>query len=639
MGQLRGQQEADRARGTRYGDEADWYFQQLLNSPGLTPEERAGILQAQRSQLQFNDGDAANSYLTDAEQAQIIGDPQGWAQGYAERYNNQNTAFQEGAGNVRTVRGQGADAMRGANTRSSEALAGILGQMDGRLQDAAGREGLGMTGGFVDRLTGAASGGRDAGRGLVGSTRANLDGVDANMAMRPEAYQKISNVDEAAIEGAAGRAAGAQTQRLIDQVTRKAMSTGGGNPLVLANALGELADMGVLRAGQARADSRVMAGREGRNAMATAEDMRLGTEGRRAALRSGNELALLGEGMQNEGRGAAQLMQALQAGEGMRLDSERDIADRFMRAGQATGAASLDAANAQAGRELGAETTIAGRALDNESGLMDRYQSMLERANEYYTGNSRDAEAANAARQATVALNRQGTARYNQGARFDQGMAVADSAARGWGAISDARRQDETAGRNYLTGQNQFYSGQAQRGMGQQIDAFGTGAGAMNTAQGQANQAAAQPKWWERAIQMGVGVAGALTGTGGGGGLLSSLGSLGGGAGKAAGSAAPSPGGFVRTMDFSGRAPRMFGQGGVVNEPLTAILGEEGPEMVIPMQPQRQAIPQVSMNTLDRILPRLGAMAGGNESGMFERIRRQKLMAQQGPRMPLGVLG
>lgn len=610
MAEFRGQAGSDQARGDEGANRANWFYEQLMNNPGLTPEERAGILQAQRRGYLLNEGDAANNYLTPDEQAQIVGNSGSWMPGYADRYNEIASAMDTGRDGIRSIRERGAGAMRGVNEASRGELGGILGRLDDRLQEAAGRGDLRLTDGFESSLRGAAEGGTAAGRGVIGGTRGNLDGVTDNMAMREGAYDRIANVDEAAIEGAAGRAAGAQNSRVLKAITQKAMATGQGNPLTLAEALKDLAVDGSLEAGKARADARVMAGREGRQAMAAAEGMRLDSAGNRARVLSGNELALMQAGLENENAGAGRLLSALSAGENMRLDSARDRSDRAMRAGATSGQAALNTAEGQAARQLQTENTIAGRDLDSETGLNSQRLGWMDSANRYFTDAGRESEDTNARRQALVAGNRQATTQGNQATRYGQGMGIANADQNSWQQVAGARRGDEAEGRGYYANTGQFYSGQAQRGRGQALDAFGTGAGVANQAQGQANQAAAAPKWWERAINTGVGVAGALQGSGGG--------------GKSGG------GGILKWFGAGA-------QGGVISEPSTAILGEDGPEMIVPLRPGMQATPLTSMNMLQRIMP--SVMEAGPEMGQFDWKRKMNIKAQPQPRLLLAPLG
>jgi hypothetical protein len=646
LGRSQQQQDRDQGQSDRYTNQADWYYEQLMNNPGLTPEERQGMLQEmQRNGLALNAGDRANNYLTQDEQGQIAGNAFGWQSGYADRYNGMEDAFGDAQGRLRGVRGTGAASMRDVNSRATGVTGDALSTMDARLQGSANDPGLRLSEGFGGRLLNSATAGRDAGRGIIGGTRSTLEGVGEGLEMTPEAYARISNVDEGAIEGMAGRATGSANTRILQAIQRQAAASGGGDPLAVAYALREMGDRGAEATGRAMADARVMAGREGRSAMATAEDMRLGAAGRRAGLTSQNQLALMGAGLDNEARGADAATRALQTGEGMRVDTARDIGDRQFRAAATSGSAALDTAQANANREMTAEDRIAGRDLDSETGMSNAYLGWRDNANNYFTDASRASEAANAARQAAIATNRQATTAGNQATGFEQGMSVSDRLSNAWNNISGARRQDEAEGRGYQTGQSNFFAQQAQRGAGQQIDALGTGAGATNNSMQIAQTASQAPKWWERVGSLAIGAAGALTGMGalggaaggaGGGGLMGRLFS------RSAAPAAGGGGGFTRTPDFTG-GRRLFGQGGVVTGPTNALLGEDGPEMVVPMEPWRQMVPEVSMGMLERVAPTpMLAMAGpgiGGAEGAFERLRQNKMRAMNKPVAQLGPLG
>ena len=82
--------------------------------------------------------------------------------------------------------------------------------------------------------------------------------------------------------------------------------------------------------------------------------------------------------------------------------------------------------------------------------------------------------------------------------------------------------------------------------------------------------------------------------------------------------------------------------GGVVDSPTPTLIGEYGPEAVVPLDPTRPRVPEASMDTLDKILPTVGEATktrGLYGSMSYEDLRRQKLREKTLGRAPLGVLG
>ena len=290
-------------------------------------------------------------------------------------------------------------------------------------------------------------------------------------------------------------------------------------------------------AADAMLQARIAAEGEAANRMLTGENLR---------LQSGQNLA----GMQTDAE--RDIMNAryrsAMAGEDVRGATERDIADRTFQTRNLAGAARIQN-----------EQDLAQEALRQQ-------QSIAERGNQY----QRDVESTQADRSRDLATNRQDTARYLQGQRYGRGIGTADRLSDRYRYGAEARRQDAQEGRAYgrelANRANQNWNQTQDR----RLNLYGTqgalGQGATRT-QAQLYQAAqGRPKWWERAAGAGLG---ALAGF-----------AVGGPAGAVVGGA---------------KGAGVFAQGGVVTKPTYALLGEEGPEAVVPLNGDPNAVVPPSM--------------------------------------------
>lgn len=590
----------------RYGSQAEALYQQLLQTPGLTDQEIDRMLmEVERRGLTLNEGDARNNYLTEGEIAQIVGNPYSWQEGFAERQRGIDNAFGEGRGRIQGVLGQGAERQRGVNNAARGETGGIVDTLDRRLQENANDPRLALTEGYGAGLEGLSNAATQAGRGAIGETTGKIDESLEGLAADPAALAAIRNVNVADIEGVAGRAAGAQTNRVMNAIQRQAQAVGT-NPLLMGYLAREIGTDGANEAAKARADARVMAEREKRGAEATAEEMRMSGAGRRSSALQSGAMGLLNARLENENRGAERTMGARQNAETMRLGQQGVIAGLREGAAARAGGAALEAAQTNANREAATESELAQRGLNTEAGLTGDYLNWMQGQQGYLTDAQRQSENTNAQRQALVATNRQGTTQGNQQNRFTQGNTTLNNIASVWGNAADARRQGESEARQGITsmwGQAGNWGNQNQQN---QISGFTAGSNAAANATQNGNQAASRPGLWERIAGMGVGVMGAASGAGG----------------------------------FS----RLFrAQGGVIDKPTDVLMGEYGPEFVVPADPSKPRIPEASMSTIDKILPTATMGMGmpklfGNMS--YEELRREKLKsAAGGARRALGVLG
>jgi hypothetical protein len=244
---------------------------------------------------------------------------------------------------------------------------------------------------------------------------------------------------------------------------------------------------------------------------------------------------------------------ALTTGENARSAAERDIADRQMQAAQAGGQANLL----------------------NEQDIA-RARLMLQQG-QTQVGNEaeRDVDTTASARAMALAQNRQQAEQANQAQRYGRGMAISNTLADRYKYGADATRQDSAEARGYLTGQVAQSNANNNYLTGQRTNLYGQQTGAMQRATGTQGQLytaqQAQPKWYDKVIGAVTGAAGAALGGG-------------------TGAVSKGIGGAVKGFG-GGRAT-----GGVITEPTVAILGEQGPEVVVPLNGEGSTVlPSLAM--------------------------------------------
>lgn len=249
-------------------------------------------------------------------------------------------------------------------------------------------------------------------------------------------------------------------------------------------------------------------------------------------LRYGQNLA----GMQTDAalQVGNQRRSALTTGEQMRLDANRDIGNRRFDAARIGGQAGMDTADRNA-----------ATSLENERFLMQTGMQGQQQADD------RASDRAQA-----VATNRQDVTRYGQATRYGQGMDINQAQSGRNQQVADARRQDSQEARGYVTGRQGQSQQAVQAGLNRRGDLYATRAGAVGRNTGNKIQAEGTPGKGERIVSGIIGAAGSVAG-----------GWLG---GKA--------------------------QGGVVTQPTYALVGEAGPEAIVPLTGEDpEVLPGIAM--------------------------------------------
>lgn len=322
----------------------------------------------------------------------------------------------------------------------------------------------------------------------------------------------------------AARAAGARYAGLADAIARQAAAEGMGS-MGMAARRRRLEDEAASQAAAAMTDARIGAAREAAAREQAMEQMRLGAEQQRAGL-SMAALRSAGEMRERAALGAAGLLgEAYTDVERMRLGTEQDIANRRAQAAERLLSSELDTQRYLTGTGMEAERWAQETGIGLESQI-DRARS--ERA-------------------AQLAQARMQTERDVARERFQRGMATEGALSDRWRDVAGQRLTGRYRAQDWATQQQEM----SQRGYESAAD---------------------------RRIQ-GQQVAGGL-------------------AAKAAGD----------TLDYRARRPSKFGQiagtalgaariamgappeprgeGGVVFRPTVALIGERGPEAVVPLYPR-----------------------------------------------------
>jgi hypothetical protein len=306
---------------------------------------------------------------------------------------------------------------------------------------------------------------------------------------------------------------------------------------------------------------------------------------------------------------------------GLRLGAERDIADTGFRTAQAA-----EQTRAGVERDIADRNTLradrAGQArIGNETDLarerLALQQSISTRGNEA----ERDVDDAYTQRMRDIALNRQGTSQYLQGQRYNRGLGTSDRLSGRYQYGTDTTREDAREGRGYYAGQVTQANQNAQRGLDRRLQLYGTqgelAQGATRT-QGQLDEARRnRPSTLDRIIGTGLGAVSAIapffsdermkTDVEPVGKLDNELpvyryrykGEPGTQIGLLAqdveqqnpGAVATHPSG-MKMVDYRRATEKGGGKmmGGMVTEPTYAMLGESGPEMVVPLNEQPGAV-------------------------------------------------
>jgi len=493
----------------------------------------------------FMDQQYNNYYLTPEEQAAGQGDPFG-------AYNR----AQEGAGAINDIIG-------GRNA----AIGGRLAGQEGNIRGAVEGNRLNIEQSLTNQdqwLGGALNAGAGNVRGAVGSYRGDLGhalsdysgGIHgalgmgeanvrgsynpADLSLNPEFNQnfQFGDRDVQNMVDRAGRTIGQTTQGDIDRTMRANAASGRSTgPLALAAALDRERLTGNVTAGDAMTDARIAARNQQLQTMAQKENMRLGAEQNRAALGSGLELRMAGNRLGAEQALGGARVNAAQGLGVTGVGSEQYLTGAALDTGKYMGSSRVGAEQDIANRQVGAEQYLGGSGLNWTGNMGDTALG----AQQYNTNNAirtyGAGDDADVARNQWLAANRQGAVNTANTNYYNTNMGL-------WGAqagvntnAANTQLQQQNAYKAYLANLQNQANQNVSVGNQQRLGAYGTQLSGQNQATSNAISNYAVPGMGERITNI---------------------------------------------------IPKFLphAKGAHVTKPHTALVGEEGPEMIVDLLPR-----------------------------------------------------
>lgn len=490
---------------------------------------------------------------------------------YATNLGQGGKDFASGVGGAASNATQNVNsALAGANsgvgsalTGANSGVTGALGSYGSGLQSALGSE----QGGVNSAVSGLGSGLQDA-QGKF----SNLDSAvyDPSLGFDPNQTEKqLTDQDVQEMRTAAGVSAGDQFQTAEDTLERQAAQAGNTSPAALAAMRQNLVTQEAATAGDVENQAEINAKQAQYSRAAGIEGQRLGATqtqaGMKATAATTEEAAaqaaagLTGQSnlaaqqfLGSQGVGAANsLGQANLQGQqylgGLNLGGQQYLGTNNLQGQQYLGTANLGAQNAIGQNEMQSINNLGSQNINsaNQYGQFSTGQGNTM-TNQMYNAAS-TAEQLASQRAALIAQNRQATQTGVNNTAYSQGTGSQQLNSQGQQAIGGAR----------IAGNNSYLSGaQTQQGMAQQgaqaaqqtqLGAYGTQTSGLNAnSTGQAGFEVGKPSLGDSLGQAAAGL----------------IGTAGGAAAKA--------------------GAAHLAAGDIVTEPTTAIIGEDGPEIVVP---------------------------------------------------------
>lgn len=552
--------------GTNYNNTAT-ALENLNAQPGFTPQEQEQISQTDATGKLLGVDYNAN-YLNPDVQSSISGDP--YKQMEAYNPGQMQDTINSGSANINQVTGATANQL-GTNVTNTNAA--MQGAIDPNALAASSQYGKSM---------GTALGGAQTGVGKTLGTEAS----SVNSAIDPSKLS-ITPEQQQAMVTAAGTTVGNQYRQQQAQIAQKALEQGNTSPAALA----AMQERSNIESGSASGDAMTNARIAAANAALGAEQYQTGAKVG-AAEQQGALGTSAAENLGQMGLTAAQQQEAT------RLGAQQYVTNANLGVAQNTGAMGAQAGQFEGQQQLNAQQGLL------QSGLgAEQYQQT--------SGMAGLAAGENAASNRALALgtNQQTTNETNQANQFNRGMTVAQQQSSAAQAGANAR----IAGQNTYLGGVTGQEAQAQQGaltsQGQQVSALGATTGAANQATNTGIQASQIPSTFDKVVGAGIGLAGAVS-------KFPAAAKL------QAGGIATKPGVYNIGDHGDEAVVSLDGHGSsVVKKPTMAVLGNNGPEMVVPFNRGRDT--KVSTN----------AMVGGPIKS-----RSQHPNGPTGPRGPLRSL-
>ena len=413
------------------------YSQILSGQGGYGTEEQQRLLQQKLLENGLASPDELDALnLTQDEMRTILGDP------YAAR---------------EIIAGK-LTALEGSQTEATKRQREAYQSLQGRLDDVANRESLGLSPGYGAQQFGYIG-------NLAHEQQAAIDPSKMNLSSDFLNRYNWTPEDTNRLVSQAGRTIGIRGQAERDALNRDAWAAGNVSPMsieAMASRNKLVSDIG---AADAMTAARIAAKQNELNTAKTREQMRLEAQ---YGL-TDRQLAAA------ESIAGKQLTQG-EAVEVLRQQAERDRATR-----------SADAAKT-------GELT----RLDTERGIGQSEQDLGRYGTNMIFDATKYGEAAGSQRAQDLAKNRQGVGQSNLATRFGQASSTSQDLANRWANILGQKKTEEQEGRSFLGKQQAAGQEGAITSRQQRIGSAGQGFGAINTATGQSIAAKLMPTWLEK---------------------------------------------------------------------------------------------------------------------------------------------
>ncbi len=366
---------------------------------------------------------------------------------------------------------------------------------------------------------------------VLGAVGNNVRGtIDPNAVTASDSFLKDYNMspeEQQNIVTGAGISAGARDAAAVDDMERRAAAAGSG-PGGVAAYRARMARAGAADAGDAMTQARIKASDAAAAREMSGEQLREQGGQYLTNVRSGTELKMGEDALAGSQHLGDQALTQRNSVEGQRLAAEQ----------------------AKTGINVGAEEAAGAADIGTEANINAQGRQQQQFNTTTGTGIAEAQDQANVAREGALAGNRQQTGTANQATQFGQQKTVNDTGSARATGVADTRLAQQTQARNYYQGQDQQANQNAENAQNRQVQTYGTQAAGTNTAAAQEADAAKQPGMFSKIV----------------GGVTGLIGAAG---GAATGLAA---------------AKKAFSaDGGIIDKPTLAVVGEDGPEMIVPL--------------------------------------------------------
>lgn len=367
------------------------------------------------------------------------------------------------------------------DTQSGQVRGALEGQ-DTAVRSAVAKQGANTRatlGGMAENVRGAYADAADNVRGSLdsgeASTRSYLDRDRLALSDEYNRDYQFGARDQQDIENRAGRTVGFQNQADEDRLLRDANAGGNTSPLALEASRNRLRQTGAVNSADAMTDARIQAKQLALTTAQNRENTRLGAEQNYANLGTGTELTLGGR------RTAAEQTLAEQA-----QGNERYLGEAALNTEGTLGAAEIGAESYLGNQRQQAEMSLGTQKTGAEQTLGQSHVDIGTAGANRNLDAFQTADKAASDRANLVATNRQATGRANQADQLERGKYIYGQGSAVNKGFADERLKEEGEYRGYLGGKETEATQGVQVGNQQRVGNYGTQFGAQNAATGNA---------------------------------------------------------------------------------------------------------------------------------------------------------